>query len=506
MRGGTARTFNLAALTDAKVMSLMPVYNRDSSVLAEIWQQRFEDQQWRLTSALANLPNSSGEFFRFRPAFGATRDASPGHAEPAGPAPSASAPTVKPGSIEQTEYSENGRDVAGLLVTDPHLKVLLGQDPDRVVSLATYLEHPFLPHTGQQVVWLATWLIAGCLGASWLARSVLRRLRPTRCLSDATGPRLFVLARPGESALASSEVSRLDLSALADEVTNDTPAWATSRTLPASGTVVLDGLEYLHGDPVIDERKLRVLETLLAVPDLAVVVLSRIEPLRAFGATPAGSGKRLDGADCATGDPTSRRRWLDVMSRLVMGAVQTTEEAAGGLEWLLGSAVARVARELEAGRPGFADRDAAFLHEWSGLARPEKLVLVQLADEGLVNHRRADVVFDLVDRGILIANPTIRFRHRNLRDLVLCAASVDRVREWETTNRRGAMTALEMPIALGLGLLAVFLYLTQRDLYITITSLAGAAASAAPWMTRMAATFSGTRLARAPLGSGAPTV
>src|SRR5262249_2293481 len=148
-----------------------------------------------------------------------------------------------------------------------------------------------------------------------------------------------------------------------------------------------------------------------------------------------------------------------------------------------------------------AGDDAWFFREWSGLTRDEKFTLAQLADEGVVNHRRADVISDLVDRGILTYEATIRFRHPNLRDLTLRLARLERVRADEARARPSAMTSLEMPIALVLGGLALFLYLTQRDLWITMTSLVGAAASATPWMTRMATTVSGTRLARASSGS-----
>ncbi len=114
-----------------------------------------------------------------------------------------------------------------------------------------------------------------------------------------------------------------------------------------------------------------------------------------------------------------------------------------------------------------------------------------------------DIVSDLIDRGILTEDPTLRFRDPRVRGLTLRVARLERVREWEAGTRPNAMTALEMPIALVLCALAVFLYLTQRDPWITITGLVGAAASATPWMTRMATTLSGTSFARTPTGSAA---
>jgi hypothetical protein len=197
-----------------------------------------------------------------------------------------------------------------------------------------------------------------------------------------------------------------------------------------------------------------------------------------------------------------RRRWLDVTGKLVAGTVESGNAPESGIAWLFGPTVAGAIHDRIGDHLAPADCEARFLREWSGLTRQEKLTLTQLADEGLVNHRQADVVADLVDWGILTEEATIRFRDPRMRKLTLQLARLERVREWEAETRPSAMTRLEMPIALVLGVFAAFLYLTQRDLWITVTSLVGAAASATPWVTRMASSFSSTRLARIPSGGG----
>ena len=81
---------------------------------------------------------------------------------------------------------------------------------------------------------------------------------------------------------------------------------------------------------------------------------------------------------------------------------------------------------------------AAFYHLlWTTCTRSEKLVLIQLAQEGFVVEQSWDVVAPLIAKGIIVQRPIPALFNRTFRDFLLDIERDDVIQEWERGDGRG---------------------------------------------------------------------
>jgi hypothetical protein len=98
---------------------------------------------------------------------------------------------------------------------------------------------------------------------------------------------------------------------------------------------------------------------------------------------------------------------------------------------------------------------------WTSCARSEKLVLIQLAQEGFVTTQSADVVAPLIAKGIIVERPMPAIFNRTFRDFLLDIERDDVVQRWERGEGHGLWVVAGRLIGSSVILGLLFFLLTQ---------------------------------------------
>ena len=117
----------------------------------------------------------------------------------------------------------------------------------------------------------------------------------------------------------------------------------------------------------------------------------------------------------------------------------------------------------------------AYMGIWDACTRNEKLVLVQLAAEAVINPKQESTVRGLLQRGLLVRDPGLRIFNESFARFIGQVQDPDEVKRWERTAD-GISWAHSRWVVLGFLMLALlFLWATQRELFnSTITFLTAA--------------------------------
>lgn len=115
---------------------------------------------------------------------------------------------------------------------------------------------------------------------------------------------------------------------------------------------------------------------------------------------------------------------------------------------------------------------------WELCSDDERLLLVQLAEEGVINPKRFDVFRQLHHRGLVVVEPRFDLMNDSFRDFVRGIESPERVLEWERTPAALGWKRFSTPLyTLAAVVIAILLY-TQQDLFSQMLALATGAAGA----------------------------
>jgi len=115
---------------------------------------------------------------------------------------------------------------------------------------------------------------------------------------------------------------------------------------------------------------------------------------------------------------------------------------------------------------------------WELCTDDERLLLVQLAEEGVVNPKRFAVFRQLHHRGLVVVEPRFDLMNQSFRDFVRSVESPERVLEWEQTPAALGWKRFSTPLyTLAAVVIAILLY-TQQDLFSQMLALATGAAGA----------------------------
>lgn len=315
------------------------------------------------------------------------------------------------------------------------------------------------------------------------------------------------------------DVARIDLAAAEKAVEAgtalDDPALADKRL------VFVDHFEHRLRDAGFNRAKRLLLEDLVTDPERRVVVLSAVDPhLCLVAGSPyggikgmVGEGEReawgkllaefetfdLDGA----GDPAGLLAALAAMRedleahppgaawieqeawryqvRSCLAAVRDECGVTAPLQALgMGLLPALDLREMDRGQILDEIRERADLYYrslWASLSDGEKLLLVHLAEEGLVNPKNRRPLQRLLARGIARRDPALRVMNETFRSFVIAHKhEVLAIERRETEDSPWAH--LKRPLTTVLLGVAVFFFATQREVFNTtlvfVTALAGA--------------------------------
>lgn len=295
----------------------------------------------------------------------------------------------------------------------------------------------------------------------------------------------------------------------------DDPALAGKRL------VFVDRFEHRLRDAGFNQAKRLLLEDLVADPERRVVVLSAVDPhlclvagssyhgikgavgegereawgsllseFETFDLDGPGDPRELEAAtgrmreDLETNPPGAARLEREAWRyhvRSCLDAVRTECGATAPLQAIgLGLLPALDLREMDRGQIFDEIRERAEVYYrslWASLADGEKLLLVHLAEEGLVNPKNRRPLQRLLARGIARRDPALRVMNETFRSFVI--AHEHEVLAIERRDAEDSPWAhLKRPLMTLLVGVAVFFFATQRDMFNTtlvfVTALAGA--------------------------------
>jgi hypothetical protein len=115
---------------------------------------------------------------------------------------------------------------------------------------------------------------------------------------------------------------------------------------------------------------------------------------------------------------------------------------------------------------------------WELCSQDERLVLIQLAEEGVVNPKRFDIVRRLHNRGLVVVEPRFDLMNRSFRQFVGSVESPERVKEWEQTSAGVSWKRFSIPLYTLAAVVVAILLFTQQDLFSQMLGIATGAAGA----------------------------
>jgi hypothetical protein len=136
--------------------------------------------------------------------------------------------------------------------------------------------------------------------------------------------------------------------------------------------------------------------------------------------------------------------------------------------------------------------EARFWTTWLQCTRREKLALRQFAEEGFVNPEPREVLCSLGHRQLIYRDPALQMREP-FRKFVCRAESRQTIAQWEGETEANWLSRLQMPLLLGLIIVATFFVSTQRDLATTMLTLMGAFTATLPRIVQLFGVLTGQR-------------
>jgi hypothetical protein len=280
-----------------------------------------------------------------------------------------------------------------------------------------------------------------------------------------------------------------------------------SLAIPDDGTIGIDHLEYRLDDPTFRDRLLTFLEDLLYRRNYRVWIASARAPLnqleeigaaedfgrwrrlfKSFRLENVGLGSQPDQdwenqisallqEQTGVESPDLERRiirecaqspWMFSIAKDVIGRLPHSTPDADSVLFDLGVAAEPFYQAI-----------------WTSCSKDEKLTLIQLSDQGVVNPRNSQVVARLMRSGLIRRDPTFRVMNKSFRHFLLRQVPSSEIVVWEHEGVRlpwGSITAVVLTLALGL---AGLLVLTQQQLVDSWIGYVPALAPALPTVMKL---------------------
>lgn len=123
---------------------------------------------------------------------------------------------------------------------------------------------------------------------------------------------------------------------------------------------------------------------------------------------------------------------------------------------------------------------------WESLSDEEKVVLLQLADEGLANPKSLRPFENLVARGLVRRDPSPRLMNETFRQFVVRCAPREKVKKIEAAyEQESTWGRLRGPLAAGMTAALLFFGFTQRDAFNTTFAVISTFAGALPHLLQL---------------------
>jgi len=290
--------------------------------------------------------------------------------------------------------------------------------------------------------------------------------------------------------------------------------------------LAIDHFEYKREDPLANHQKLQFLEEVVG-EGRPVVLTTTSDPL---------TYPLLDGSCLATSSGAEEAdRWGEMMSRFVKVRVHDQEGAIDYGNQLLAWSI-----EETSGHPIQADvlltlsrecvpsvylqklgkqilslpeldrltpnqlvdhikdqAEAYYRVLWSNCTSGERFILYHLANDGFVNPANPDVGV-LMGKRLIVLAPDLRLMNESFRRFVLgeCCRP-ETVSAWIGEDDTSNWNRLKVPLVTVLAGLALFLYLTQRDVFDTTIAFTAAVAAGLPAIFKLLGVFERDKVGKA---------
>jgi hypothetical protein len=368
----------------------------------------------------------------------------------------------------------------------------------------------------------------------------------TGSLEPIWGPNLFlVTGQPVADRMHASTFCHVDLACVPDDRAARA-GWFDEQfdrieRSPAGQSVLLLHFEHRLQDPATDEAKLALLERIMTALNRTIVIVSAVPPGRfvGTGATAGASPTMAEEEARALG------RWTMLLSKFTVVPVvaaatpppaQPSHTPALGdwttagwreILWRISAlGFAHSARFLEDERRDAAvgrlwkdvlpyawhpDRPALDINQllievgersehhyreiWETCTPAEKLVLGQIAEEGLVNEKTERTVRMLMARGLVRREPNFVVMNETFRQFVISASARAEVAmlEQQATSTWDAIRWPFMVLLIGS---LTFFFATQHELFNTALGVLTGLAATLPALVKMASLFGGRKEAQ----------
>jgi len=353
----------------------------------------------------------------------------------------------------------------------------------------------------------------------WLAR---------KPLSPSLGEHIFLVRRDRDLNTLTRDLAFADVSF---EALNRDDSWAavlqTLDSSEAGRNVRVVDFEYAINDSTINDKKLHWLERLLALADRTVIVGSAVSPSYVLTTPPPAGVDSTPYVDrwrallhcfvTVTAEELDlrheewlRRNALHTVSQLTVAAPKSWLER----ETAYNSFLRRLFKELETEtdlrrtrKESDPDTDQQrmldelgeraetyFAGLWSSCRDDEKLLLYNLAHNGLANSRGRRVLRRLIARGLVRRNPNLELFSESFRLYVLEAAQRENIVS-VAREKTGASTwdSLRVPFFVIIVSFILLLFATQKDMLTTTTALATALTTGLPVLMKLIGIFTERR-------------
>jgi hypothetical protein len=129
---------------------------------------------------------------------------------------------------------------------------------------------------------------------------------------------------------------------------------------------------------------------------------------------------------------------------------------------------------------------------WTSCTRDEKLVLIQLAQEGFITAQCWDVAAPLVAKGLIVNEPFLAIFNRTFRDFLIEIERNEVILQWERTEGRGLWVTAGRLIGSSVVAGGIFYLLTQDvSVQSLIPVVSGTGLFGTPIVRSLLARFSG---------------
>jgi hypothetical protein len=322
--------------------------------------------------------------------------------------------------------------------------------------------------------------------------------------------------------------------------------WMTSErdrleSLPPGSMIVVDHLEHGISDPAFNTRKLALINEALDMSYRTVVLVAEWTPrslsrrmaaaagtgdaatvsslwavtlarftviegaLFAGSAAPVAEAAATAAASAAAPDPVASPVAATGNQRQVLIRAALDREEDDPVVRHVWSEVRTAAQTLEPDTTldreqlyeEVGDRLAPYYQGiWNNCSAAERIVLQQLAQEGLLNEKNRQTIRALLGRGLIRKSPNFHLFSESFRRFALSRAICAQVAVLE--ERTGSTwDAIRLPFLIALLGTSAFFFLTQRELFTTTMAVVTALAGGIPALVRLAGMFE-----RRPAGGG----